>query len=242
MSKLMTAAFTLAMVLSAGRAQAEQSAPSAPSLPPVRHLVYRFGYNTPAADSGRNTGTTTVDFAGIADDGGVKITATDVWWNSTKPQQSYTCELYATGSVACKELPNAISPIQIAIVPLLAKEVFAGLSSGPTATWNPQWNVRATFFPGAGIDFAGQVDTWNCAYTFGGQGTIPNTTSGLPLNKVQLKGSMTQQGGRRIVANQQANILFDPRLNVPVYVDELLTFVPQVNTDRYTVELKLIRL
>ena len=60
------------------------------------------------------------------------------------------------------------------------------------------------------------------------------------MNVIQSTGTMKQQGGRAIKVNQKAAILFDPRLQMPVYLSEALTFVPRVTVDKYTVELKLI--
>lgn len=206
--------------------------------PAVTHLVYRFGYNTKATNQGTGTGTTTIDIGGPAKDGGVNITATDDWWNTVNPRQSYTCEVYPNGGVTCAQPPYAISPIQIAIVPLLAQNYFTALSQGPNSTWSQSYNVRATFAPAASTGFAGQVYTWNCAYKMNGKGTVPN---GAPLILIHANGTMKQQGGRYITAKQDANIAFDPRINTPVLVDELITFVPMLSVNQYTIQLRLIR-
>ena len=52
---------------------------------------------------------------------------------------------------------------------------------------------------------------------------------------------MKEQGGRQIVVNQNASILFDPRIQMPVLVDEESNIVPRLGLDRYVVELKLIK-
>jgi hypothetical protein len=204
----------------------------------VRHLVYEFGYNTKAAKSGNGTGTTTIDIGGVAADGGMTVTATDEWWNTVRPRQSYTCEVHPNGGVTCAQPPNAISPIQIAIVPLLAKHYFSPLSTEPTASWQQKYNIRATFLPAAASGFAGQVYTWNAAYSLQGKGHVPQ---GQPLILIHSDGAMKQQGGRALTVNQKANILFDPRIKTPALVDEEFTFVPRLSINRYTVELKLIR-
>ena len=49
-----SAVFIAGVALAASPAQAQQA-----GLPMVRHLVYRFGYNTSATKSGTGTGTTT---------------------------------------------------------------------------------------------------------------------------------------------------------------------------------------
>lgn len=249
--KLRTAAFTIAAMLTVAPALAQQTptttgpapeaTPAAAGLPAVRHLVYRFGYNTKATKEGTGTGTTTIDIVGLAKDGGMTVTATDNWWNTARPRQSFTCEVYPNGGVTCAKPPYSLSPIQVAIVPLLGQNYFAALAAGPNSTWKQNYNVRATFFPSASAGFAGQVYTWNCAYTLTGKGTVPNGSSGAPLVVIHSNGAMKQQGGRYITVNQKANILFDPHLRMPVYVDELITFVPRLSINSYTIELKLIR-
>ena len=243
MNKSVPAAFfvTAILVASPGRAQqtpgAMQQAPAGTRA--IHHLVYRFGYNTKATKAGNGTGTTTVDFGAAAPDGGVMVTATDSWWNTVRPRQSSTCELHPNGGVTCAQPPYSLSPIQVAIVPLLGRHYFSALAAGPNAVWQQQYNVRATFFPAAATGFAGQVYTYNCAYSLNGKGTVPN--NGQPVVLVHQTGAMKQVGGRYIKVNQKANFLFDPRLKLPVFVDEELTFVPQVSVNKYTVELKLIQ-
>jgi hypothetical protein len=217
---------------------APAASPAAAGLPTVRHLVYQFGYNTKAASEGTGTGTTTIDITGLAADGGMTVTATDDWWNTVNPRQTYTCEVYSSGGVTCAQPPYALSPIQLAVVPLLGRDYFASLSQGPTSSWKQNYNVKATFDPSGSTGFAGEVTTWNCAYTLTGKGTVPN---GAPLILIQADGAMKQQGGRDLTVNQKAGIVFDPRIQMPVLVDEELNLVPRLSINRYTVELKLIR-
>jgi hypothetical protein len=250
MSKLLTAAFTVAAMLAASPAGAQPTpgasgsvAPAPPAavagLPAVRHLVYRFGYNTKAASQGNNTGTTTIDIVGIAKDGGMTVTATDNWWMSVHPKQSSTCEVYSSGAVTCAKPPYALTVMQAVIVPLLGQNYFAALSAGLHSSWKQSYDVRATFSPGAaGMGFAGQVYTWNCAYTLNGKGTIPEQP---PLVQIQLVGAMKQQGGRYLTVNQKAGVLFDPRIKMPVYVSESLRTVPQQGVSSYSIEMTLIR-
>ena len=51
---------------------------------------------------------------------------------------------------------------------------------------------------------------------------------------------MKQEGGRYIKVNQKANLLYDPKLQMPVYLDEEFSFVPQLTVNKYTVQMKLI--
>ena len=239
MKTSLTIAFIFATMLPPNAPAAPNPTLVAAASPAVTHLVYRFGYNTKATNEGNGTGTTTIDIGAVAHDGGMMVTASDDWWNTARPRQSYTCEVYPSGGVTCAKPPYALSPIQIAIVPLLGQAYFSALSAGATSSWKQTYNVRATFFPAASTGFAGQVYTWTCAYTLTGNGTVSN--NGAPLNSIHADGAMKQQGGRYITVNQKANILFDPRLQMPVYVDEAITFVPRVTVNQYTVELKLIR-
>lgn len=246
MKRLAVFAFTIAATVAALPAAAQQAptasespaaaAPAAATLPAVRHLVYQFGYNTKAASEGTGTGTTTIDITGIASDGGMTVTATDDWWNTVNPRQTYTCEVYPTGAVTCSQPPYALSPIQLAVVPLLGQTYFSSMLADPNSTWKQNYNIRATFDPSGSTGFAGEVNTWSCAYTLTGKGTVPKAA---PLLLIHSEGMMKEQGGRAITVNQKANILFDPRIKMPVYVDEALNLVPRYGVSQYTVELKL---
>lgn len=249
MKRLLVSAFTTAAIIAALPAAAQQAptasgstaqaaSPAAATLPAVRHLVYQFGYNTKAASEGTGTGTTTIDITGLASDGGMTITATDDWWNTVNPRQTYTCEVYPSGGVTCAQPPYALSPIQLAVVPLLGQTYFTSILGNADATWKQNYNVRATFDPSGSTGFLGEVNTWSCAYTLTGKGTVPN---GAPLLLIHSDGMMKEQGGRAITVNQKANIAFDPRIKMPVYVDEALNLVPRYGVDQYTVELKLTR-
>jgi hypothetical protein len=239
MAAFLTASAAIAQQTPTAASPAAGASPAAAGAPAPRQLVYRFGYNTPAASQGTGTGTTTIDIGGPAKDGGVMVTATDDWWNTVNPRQSYTCELYPNGGVTCAQPPYAISPIQVAIVPLLSQNYFTALASGPSSNWKQSYKVHATFLPAASSGFAGQVYTWNCAYTLTGKGTTSN--NGSPLIVIHSDGAMKQQGGRYLIANQKANIAYDPRLKIPVLLDEAITFVPRLTTNQYTVQMKLIK-
>jgi hypothetical protein len=213
------------------------ASPAAAGLPAVRELVFQFGYNTKAASQGTNTGTTTFDIVGLANDGGLTVNATDNWWMSVHPKQTNTCEVYPQGGVTCGKPAYAVSALQLAVLPLLGHNYFSSLSTSTTSSWKQDYNVRATFLPGASSGFAGQVYTWNCAYTLTGKGTYAAQP---PLILIHSDGQMKQQGGRYVTVSQKANILFDPRIQMPVYVDELMRLVPQMSVSSYSIEMKLI--
>jgi hypothetical protein len=252
MHKQLTIAFTIAAMLATSPAQSQQTtttsapaaakaSPAAAGLPAVTHLVYQFGYNTKAAASGGDTGTTTIDFVGMAADGGMTVKATDSWWNEPKSKQSFTCEVYADGGVTCADPPHALSPIQLAIVPLLGQNYFASLSGGPTASWTQNFDMKATFAPGKTAGFMGQVYTWNSSQTLTGKGSV--SRNGASFTALSSVGTMKQQGGMNIVVDQKSDILFDPKLQVPAYVASNIMFVPSPSVsvnNQYAVELKLI--
>jgi hypothetical protein len=228
----------LAVTVMCGLALVSAAQPPAGTTPAVTHLVYRFGYNGPADDQGKQTGTTTVNLVGPASDGGVNISMLDEWWHQARPRQQYTCELYPNANVKCATAPYAISPIQVTLLPMLARAYFSPLSSNPNASWSMNYTVRATFLPGASGGFAGQVYTWNCAYSLTGQGTVPNDA---PILLAHREGAMTQQGGPLLKVNQKTKIAFDPRIHVPIVIGEEVTIVPKVSTNRYIINLRLIR-
>ena len=249
MTNLRTAAFAIAAMLAASPAGAAQTsaasasmaptaAPAAAGLPALHHLVYEFGYNTKAASQGNNTGTTTIDIGGLARDGGMTVTATDSWWNTVHPKQSSTCEVYANGGVTCSKPPYSLTVMQSAVVPLLGQSYFSALSAGLNSSWKQDYNVRATFSPGISTGFAGQVYTWNCAFSLEGKGTIPEQP---PLILINSTGSLKQQGGRYTTLSQKGSYLFDPRIKTAVYVNEVLRVVPQQTTNSYSIEMKLIK-
>jgi hypothetical protein len=201
------------------------------------HLVYQFGYNTKVAASGNGTGTTTIDIGGVAPDGGVMISGTDNWWNSARPRATNSCELYANGNVSCAQAPYAISPIQLTIFPMLARNYFKGLSNGGNSSWTRTFQIKAAMFPGQS-GFAGNAYTWKCTYGFTGKGPIANA-GGLIL--IVGTGTLSQQSGRYLKATSQQRIVYDPAAKLPAIVRDVRTHVPQRSVNSYdVVELKLL--
>lgn len=203
------------------------------------HLVYEFGYNTKVAKSGPGTGTTTIDVSAPAADGTVTVSGADFWWNTVRPRATNTCMLHPNGSVSCSQRPYAISPIQLTIFPLLARNYFKGLPASRTGSWERHFEIDAAIVPGA-TGFAGQLYTWVCDYTLQGKGFASGSTSQVI---VQSKGTLTQQGGRYRSATSKAGILFDIVNKVPAYVSETRTHLPQTNVyNNDSIEVKLIRI
>jgi hypothetical protein len=215
-----------------------QTPTTAPAAGSVRHLVYEFGYNTKVAKSGQGTGTTTIDILGPAADGGVMINGTDYWWNTARPRATNTCDVHPDGGVSCSQRPYAISPIQLTLFPLLARNYFNALSSAGTSNWTHAYKIYAAIVPGAN-GFAGTPYTWKCTYALQGKGPI---AGGAPLVLVLSDGKMVQQGGRYLSADDKIRIAYDPHAKIPAVVSDVRAHLPQVNVyNKDLVELKLIK-
>lgn len=216
-------------------------APASTTAPKVvRHLVYQFGYNTPAASSGAGTGTTTIDVYAPAADGSVTITGTDFWWNTARPRAANSCTVHPGGAVSCSQRPYAISPMQLTIFPLLSPGFFKGLTAGSTSTWKHAYTVYAAILPGGATGFAGDPYSWKCAFTLTGKGPIANSKPELDL--IQTTGTLDQQGGRYWNATSKQKIAFDPVAHLPAVVSDVRTHFPMRTVYNYdTIEMKLIK-
>lgn len=205
--------------------------------PAPRHLVYQFGYNTPVAASGNGTGTTTIDLS-PASDGGVMISGQDHWWNTVRARATNTCELYANGSVKCKQAPYSISPMQLTIFPLLAHDYFTQLNAGATSSWSHSFEFYGAIIPGAS-GFAGQPYTWKCSYHFQGKGPIKNAGH---LVLIQAEGTLNQQGGTYWKAKSKQRIVYDPVAKITGIVSDVRTHIPMRSVySNDLIELKLTK-
>jgi hypothetical protein len=224
-----------------GATAAAHAAAAAPHPHVKRHIVYQFGYNTKVADKGDGTGTTTIDVQGTAPDGGTIVKAQDNWWMTSKPRAWNTCEVYADGGVACLERPFAISPIQVTIFSLLGQHFFSGLSGGNHATWHKKYTIKAAIVPGGNAGFSGNLYTWKCDVTLTGKGhgDTPNS----PIVVVQMKGKMSQEGGRYLGSDITAGIAYDPRNGLPAFVSETRAKLPQTSIyNKDDIQLKLLKI
>jgi hypothetical protein len=207
-----------------------------PAPTPMRHLVYRFGYNTKVANAGNGTGTTTVDILGPAPDGGLMVSGTDYWWNTARPRATNTCEVHPNGGVSCSTAPYSLSPMQLTLFPLLASKYFSGLNAAATSTWTHNNQMKGAIVPGAS-GFAGMVTTWQCVFTLTGKGPIADSA---PLVLIHQTGTLKQQAATFRSATEKANIAYDPVQKVPAFIDEVRTHFPQRTVDNYdTIQLKL---
>jgi hypothetical protein len=198
------------------------SGQSPPPTAVIRHLVYQFGYNTPVASSGNGTGTTAIDIGGPAPDGGLLVSGTDHWWNTVRARATNTCELYKDGDVKCVQAPNAISPIQVTIFPMLARSYFHGLNAGATSEWSHAYHIFAAILPGAS-GFAAQPETWNCSYDLQGKGPIKGAG---PLVLIEGSGTLAQQGGKYLKGTSKVRIVYDPVAKIPGIVRDVRTHIP----------------
>ncbi len=224
---------TIVMLLAALIALSAQT----PAQKPLRTLVYQFGYNTPVAAQGNGTGTTTVQIMGAAPDGGMMVTGTDDWWNSARPRAANTCEVYSDGTVACSQAPNAISPIQLTLFPLLGAAFFKGVAANPSSSWSRTYTVKAAVLPGAG-GYAGQVYTWKCTSSLQGKGV----QSGSPNIMLTTSGTLAQQGGRYWKATSKQRIVYTPAGKIPILVTDTRTHIPMRSVySNDLVELKILK-
>ncbi|HLY03819.1 MAG TPA: hypothetical protein VKR56_15140 [Candidatus Cybelea sp.] len=206
--------------------------------PPVRHLVYQFGYNTKAASSGQGTGTLTVDISAPVADGGVMVSGSDFWWNTVRPRATNTCEVYPNGNVRCAQAPYALSAVQLTLFPLLARNAFKGLSASGKSSWERSYQVKAAIVPGAS-GFAGQSGTWMCNYALQGKGPIANAG---PLILITATGTLDQQTGRNLKATSKQSIVYDPVAKVPSIVRDVRTHIPMKSVySNDMIELKLLK-
>lgn len=194
----------------------------------IVHLVYRFGYNTDATNSGQGTGTTTIDIKAAAD-GGLIVSGADFWWNTVRSRAANVCEVYKDGTVNCNEAPYAISPMQLSIFPLLAKDYFKNVAPGGPAKWTHTYSVSAAVVPGA-TGFAGQKYTWKCDFNFHNEGPIKGSSPALDL--VTMNGTLVQGFFR---AASKGRIAYDPVNKVPAVVSERRTHIPQRSSESFDV-------
>ena len=204
---------------------------------PVRTLVYQFGYNTKAASSGNGTGTTTVQILGPADDGGVMISGSDNWWNSARANATNTCDVHPDGGVHCSQRPYGISPMQLVIFPLLARDYFKGLNAAGTSKWSQTFDLKAAIVPGAAV--AGTKYTWNCTFDLQGKGINPKDKT---LVLVDANGKISQVGGRYHQATAKENIVWSTVAKIPIIAQALMTRLPQTSVyNQDSIELTLLK-
>jgi hypothetical protein len=214
----------VAALFALGLAAAQPSASPAP----VRHLEYRFGWNANVADSGPYTGTLSVDLEPPNADGGVSATATELWWNAIRPTQSSTCDVGLDGSIACLQRPYLLSPMALALLPLLAGHYFDGLIPGGASNWKRNF----TLTKGVGV--------WDCNFALNGQGAIAGSPQ---LDLVLGTGKISPQGDhyREETVDVTDRIAYDPVAKLPVLLNAEMMHNHARPRSLETVQLKLVK-
>lgn len=200
--------------------------PAASPPAPVRHLEYRFGWNTKVADSGPYTGTLSVDLQLPAADGSVTVTATELWWNAIRPAATDTCQISPNGGITCSQRPYSLSPMSLTLFPLLASSYFDGLAMGGVSTWKKDFELTK----GLGL--------WDCDFTLNGMGPI----SGSPqLELIEATGTIAPHAdrSREETVNVTTRIAYDPNARLPVLVNQELAHSQNQPRSLETVQLEI---
>ena len=222
------------LVLAAAFALMGQTPSPAPMPGSVLHLTYQWGFNTGADHWGQGTGTTTVDLV-PASDGGVMVYGTDWLWDTLKARETNACEAYPAGTIDCKQAPNAISPIQLTLFPLVAGAYFSKAEITPSASWHRAYTVHAAIAP-IGSSMLSQPDTYTFDYSFQGQGKIPNENNII----IQSTGTFARQGGFFHGKGTQ-RIAYDPVNKIPLAVNDVRTHLAEASTNNNdAIELRLM--
>jgi hypothetical protein len=212
------------LVLAGLLALASPSPEPSPAIP-THHLEYRFGWNAKVADSGPYTGTLKVDLQAPVTDGSAPVAATEMWWNTLRPTATDTCQVYPAGGISCLERPYSLSPMDLALFPLLAGTYFDGLGSGKS-TWQKTFQLTRG------------VSVWDCAFTLNDKGMIP----GSPLRLIEATGTIAPHGDRyrEETISVTTRIAYDPVAKVPVLVDQEMLHNHNQPRGLETIQLKLI--
>jgi hypothetical protein len=206
-------------------AMIDSSAPGAASA--IAHADYRFGYNTPAAETGPGTGTMSVDIGPVMADGGVTISAQDTWWNSVRPRATNSCEVYPNGNVSCQQRPYELSPMQLVLFPMLGSNYFHGLGTVGNGNWTQSYRVTR-----------GNLWLWDCRFEMTGSGLVQGATS---LYGIDVTGTASQIGGRYRAGDFKQHIYYDREVGLPAIVEDEHAHLPQTSVyNKDFVELRLI--
>jgi hypothetical protein len=156
------------------------------------------------------------------------VSASDSWWNSINPRATNTCEVYDNGNVSCTQRPYTISPMQLALFPLLGRDYFKGLNATGTSTWTQTLQLDR-----------GDLYKWNAVFTLEGQGTLPDAGK---MIKIVSNGTFDQVGGHYKRGTSQATIVYDPVAQIPGIVIDVRTHLPQTSVaNKDSIQLKLIK-
>ncbi len=191
----------------------------------VRHLEYKFAYDTTLSRGGPSTGTLSVDILGLATDGGMLVNARDWWWNASLPRQGAQCEVYPNGGVSCMQAPYLLPPMQLVLFPLLARDFFNGVSATVTSPWRQSYNVVQSVY------------TWASVFDLQLDEIVDNHFA-----LVTYHGTSLQQGGRYRKSVVDGYVEYDEQAKVPVVVRDVRTYYPTGSAfSQDSVELQLTK-
>jgi hypothetical protein len=200
---------------------------------PVRHLEYAFSPYPAArvADTGDigpmtgpGTGTMSVDIMGQATDGGVMISATESWWNSVRPRQTHTCEVYSNGGLSCDYIPAPSAP-ELVLLPLLARDYFAGVA-------NSHWQQSYKISFGGGYVVTAATTNLN----------VVGSSDGGRIVKLAVDGTLKQLDRNYRSAREHGVIAYDTAASLPVTVHLSHMWTPTDSTfTTSVVDLELLK-
>jgi hypothetical protein len=199
--------------------------PANPSAP-IRHLEYNFAYNARLESGGHGTGTMSVDILGTAADGGMLVKASNLWYEAVRPTEETQCEVYPNGSLSCNERPYSLSPEQLVLFPLLARDYFQGLAADGTSAWLRNYDVNR-----------GDLWKWTSVFSMRAQGQVEGR-----YISIAAEGTSLQLGAYHRKAHATSYILYDPLRKLPVAVSDVRMHVPnQTVFTSDSVQLKLTK-
>lgn len=195
---------------------------------PVRHLEYAFAiYPTAKPNGGLYNGTMSVDILGTAPDGGMLVQASDYWYYTLRPRQSRQCEVYASGSVRCDDVPPYPTEAQLVLLPLLARDFLPdGSSTGPSS-WQRKFTLsfaNGLYVTAASLDLIGTPQN-------GGSTLIVTST-----------GVFRQLDRRERKALEEGRYVYDRATSIPIVVHEVRSPTPAASVySQIAVDLQLMK-
>ena len=203
---------------------------AAPDLP-TKHLEYAFADYQTTGTSARATGHFSGQGSGVlyvagvrtAADGGVIVQSKAWWWNEIRADQAVTCEVYPKGDVVCDQYP-VIETVQFVLMPMLAKNFFAGILAGPAS--------RVTY----SVKLPTNYYSWSCVANLNVLGWSGS------VGQVNLKGMRREINGPKSAQIENATISYDRESALPTFVhDELIPTEESIGAGE-SVDLKLLRM
>ena len=194
---------------------------------PVRHLEYAFAiYPTAKSNGGYYNGSLSVDILGTAPDGGTLVRASEWWYYTLRPRQTRECEVYASGTVHCDDVPYP-SETELVLFPLLARDFFSsGLPNG-ASSWQQKFALsfaKGLYVTAVSMDLSATPQN-------GGRVLI-----------VTSKGVFQQLDRRDRKALEEGRFVYDRVASLPVVVHEVRSPTPTGSTYSQTaVDLQLTK-